>query len=105
MVENLMGEELVVSSAGPLFGIVDGIVSMKVVSAVEVIVRMIVVGVGASVSTIVENSVVTSILVVGGSVEAGAVTVVAAGAPDEPPTATTEYDAVCRRNRRSMGDA
>ncbi len=40
-------------------------------------------------------------------IEGGAVTVVAAAAaPEEPPsTGTTEYDAVCRRIMRSMGEA
>lgn len=53
--------------------------------------RTIVVGVGISVSTIVEKRVVTSNFVVGGNVEAGSVTVVVAAAPDGPPsTATTE---------------
>ena len=53
--------------------------------------RTMVVGVGISVSTIVEKSVVTSNFVVGGNVEAGSVTVVVAAAPDVPPsTATTE---------------
>lgn len=106
-VEKLTGGEALVVAVRALSGIVVAMVSIMVATAVEVIVRTMVVGVRISVSTIVENRVVTSILVVGGSVDAGAMTVVAAAAaPDEPPsTATTEYDGVCRRIRRSMGDA
>jgi hypothetical protein len=109
MVEKLMGGEAAGIGVEALSGIVLAMVStvVAVATAVEVIVRTMVVGVGISVSTIVESRVVTSILVVGGSVDAGAMTVVvAAAAPDEPPsTATTEYDGVCRRISRSIGDA
>lgn len=84
MVEKRMGGEAASD------GVVAG-VSVNLIDAVEVIVRTMVVGVGISVSTIVEKSVVTSNLVVGGNVEAGSVMVVVAAAPDEPPsTATTE---------------
>jgi hypothetical protein len=88
MVETLMGAGIAV---GRPPGTVIAIVSISVAIAVEVMVRTMVVGVGISVRTIVEKSVVTSTFVVGGRVEAGAVTVVAAATPDEPPsTATTE---------------
>jgi hypothetical protein len=90
-----LGEGVEAAAGRYVFGSVAIIVSITVisavVSAVDVTVRTTVVGVGASVNTIVESRVVTSTFVVGGNVDAGSVTVVAAAVPEEPPsTGTTE---------------
>jgi hypothetical protein len=98
MVEKLTGGDVAaaVAAAGMKVSItvvptVSVSVSVEIALAVEVIVNTHDVGVGTSVSTIVESSVVTSIFVVGGNLEADSVTVVVAGPSDEPPsTATTE---------------
>lgn len=91
MVEKL-GESVEAAAGGRyVFGNVVAIVSITVISAVEVIVRTTVVGVANFVRTVVDRRVVTSTFVMGGTVEASSVTVVAAAAPEEPPsTATTE---------------